>query len=548
VTTVAGAPDVRRIRRASSVVAALSARRAGWQGALWGATFGVVVYGSVTGYTSAYPTVTARRVLQSSIAVNPGAQALLGPAHHLETVAGFTAWRAMGSVMLVGAVWGILASTKQLRGEEDAGRWEILLAGPTTRVGAALQAMAGLAAGLLAMFLTTASAVVLTGRTADAQFTMRSSLFFTVALVSSAALFLAVGALTSQIASDRRHAATLAAAIFGLAFVARMVAAMSTDLAWLRWASPLGWIDELHPLTGSQPIMLIPIALMIAGLVAATALLAGRRDLGASALVAHDERTARTTSLQSAIGLDVRLVAPTAAGWLLGIGSLALVLGLVAKVASRSMSGSARIREILKQLGAHRTGAVSYLGFSFVIIATLVALAAAGQVAATRDEEGEGRVDHLLVRAVSRRRWLAGRLAVATAVIVSSAVVAGLLAWVGAALQDSGVGARLMLEAGANVAGPAMLVLGFGTLLHGVWPRAASVGAYALVAWSFLVEVVGALIKADHWILDSSVLHHIRPAPAAPIEWTSVGVLVALGVGAAVIGLLVFERRDLANA
>ncbi len=36
-------------------------------------------------------------------------------------------------LMVLGAVWGLLTATRLLRGEEDAGRWELLLAGQTTR-------------------------------------------------------------------------------------------------------------------------------------------------------------------------------------------------------------------------------------------------------------------------------------------------------------------------------------------------------------------------------------------------------------------------------
>jgi ABC-2 type transport system permease protein len=220
----------------------------------------------------------------------------------------------------------------------------------------------------------------------------------------------------------------------------------------------------------------------------------------------------------------------------------------VAKVASRSFSGSARIRQILEQLGVHQTGARSYLGFSFVIVATLVALLAAGQVAAARDEEADGRVEHLLVRAVSRPHWLLGRLAVAAAAVVVSSIAAGLAAWAGAALQDSGVSLRLMLEAGVNLVAPALLVIGIGTLVHGVRPHLAGPVAYGVVAWSFLVEMVGSLVKADHLILDTSVLHHIRPAPAAPVDWTSTALLLLLAASTAGAGVLAFVRRDLSGA
>jgi len=52
-----------------------------------------------------------------------------GTAIRIDTVPGFTSWKCLTVLAIMGAVWGILTSTKLTRGEEDAGRWELLLAG-----------------------------------------------------------------------------------------------------------------------------------------------------------------------------------------------------------------------------------------------------------------------------------------------------------------------------------------------------------------------------------------------------------------------------------
>ena len=67
---------------------------------------------------------------------NKATSALFGPAPRLQTVAGFTVFKISMTLMILGAVWGLLTSTRLLRGEEDNGRWELLLAGQTTREGA----------------------------------------------------------------------------------------------------------------------------------------------------------------------------------------------------------------------------------------------------------------------------------------------------------------------------------------------------------------------------------------------------------------------------
>jgi len=143
-------------RSPSTVMARLTAKKAVRSGALWGCFFGICVASSALTYLSSYKTPAAREKLVASFGSNTALASLFGPAHQLQTVAGFTAYKVLGFLSIVGAVWGLLAGTRLLRGEEDAGRWELLLAGQTTRRGAAAQALAGLSAGVAALFAVTA--------------------------------------------------------------------------------------------------------------------------------------------------------------------------------------------------------------------------------------------------------------------------------------------------------------------------------------------------------------------------------------------------------
>jgi ABC-2 type transport system permease protein len=105
-----------------------------------------------------------------------------------------------------------------------------------------------------------------------------------------------------------------------------------------------------------------------------------------------------------------------------------------------------------------------------------------------------------------------------------------------------------LLAAGLNATAPALFVLGVGALVLGVRPRLASAVAYGIVAWSFLVNLVGSVIKGQDWIRDSSLFAHIKLAPSVNPDWGSVAIMVLLGVGAAVVGALAFARRDIEYA
>jgi ABC-2 type transport system permease protein len=119
---------------------------------------------------------------------------------------------------------------------------------------------------------------------------------------------------------------------------------------------------------------------------------------------------------------------------------------------------------------------------------------------------------------------------------------------VGATATGADLSFATLLAAGANLVPAGIFVLGIGTLVHGLAPRVAVAVAYGLVAWSFLLEIVGASLGLSHWLLDTSVLHHIARAPAAPVQWDMATILTAIGIAAALAGALAFTRRDLKGA
>lgn len=534
--------------RATLVVFDRFARTTTRAGTIWGAVFAVYIVASVEGFISTYPTAKSRTGLAQSLGSNAGLQALFGVPRHIDTVAGFTAWRTLAVLVIVGAVWGILTSTRLLRGEEDAGRWEVLLAGPTTRGRAATSALAGMTVGVGTLWLITAAAALLAGLAHDARFGVSASLFFALALTVSAALFMAVGALCSQLAATRRQAAGLAATVLGVSFVLRMVADSGPKLRWLRWATPLGWIEALQPLVHSNLLPLVPIAAttVAAGWFAVT--LAGRRDLGASILPDRDHAPARTRLLSGSLGLAVRLGRGSAVAWLLGVGAGGLLIGLVARAAGDAIAKSDTFGQIQASFGGHSAGAQGYLGIAFVIIAALIGLQAAVLASATREEEAQGHLDNLLVRRVKRAHWLGARLTVAIAALVVVAVASGLTAWIGAASQHAGVPFGKLLLAGVNVVPIGIVVLGLGTFTQGLAPRITSVVVYSLVVSSFLIEIVGGVVRANHWLLDLSLFHHLAPAPATDPRWPANAAFVVIGLGLAAVGTAFFARRDITTA
>ena len=508
---------------------------------IWGVVIGLFVVSNVRAYVAGYPTLAQRQQVSQSL---QSFAILLGPPYHTETVAGFTMWRIMTAAALMGGIWGLRTSTGRLRGDEDEGRWELLLTGRTTRRRAAAEALLGLGVAQGAMFAATLLLTLAAATLPGAHFPPYRSLLFATGLVSGAAMFLAIGALTSQLSANRGQASSLAVAVMGASYAVRMVADSTKSLAWLRWLSPFGWLEELRPLRDPQPIALLPIGALVAVCAGLSIYLAGRRDLNGSILREGAGRLRNVWWLRGPLTLALRLSRGSAMSWLLGAAALSYVEGAVARSAATILTSSPAFAGALRKLGI-RQGAQGYLGAAFLFVAVLIAVMAASQIGAIRDEEGSGRLDNLLVRPVRRAVWFFGRLGVSLALLTLVGLVSGFVTWAAAAAQHTGVPLHKLMEAGINVVAPGVFVLGAGALALGVLPRAASTLAYGIVAYSFLVSLLGAVIKGQDWIRDTSLFSHIALAPGAKPDWFQAGMLVLLGLAMAGLGALAFQRRDL---
>jgi ABC-2 type transport system permease protein len=510
--------------------------------------FGATIASSASAYAGLFPTAASRARIALSFEGNTAWSALFGPLRRLDTVAGYTAYKSGMTVIILGAIWGLLVATRVTRGEEDTGRWELFVAGQTTRARAAVQAAIGLGVGFVALWVPTALLTAGAGASSEVNIGVGASLFFVTSLLAPAAMFMAIGMLVGQLAATRRDANLIGAGVLAASYLIRMAADSDAGLAWLRWVSPLGWIEELRPLTGSRPFAFVPIVALVAVLVVGAIRVARERDLGASVLTSRDTPKPRTFLLGGQAGLTLRLTRPVIAAWIVALFVTGLVFGLVAQAAGTALRGAPGIEEAIERLGGNTSGAASYLGFVFIIAAGLMAIAVAGQVTAARNEEAVGHLDNLLVRPVARWRWLAVRLSVALGLVVVASSLAGLAAWLGALGQHADVGLGELLKAGLNVVPPAVFVLGVGGLAFGLWPRGAIGVVYGLVVWSFIVETFAAAFDSNHWLRDTSPLLHIAPVPAAEPNWTAAAWLVGLGLLAAALGIAAFGRRDLVGA
>jgi ABC-2 type transport system permease protein len=300
-------------------------------------------------------------------------------------------------------------------------------------------------------------------------------------------------------------------------------------------------------------LWLLPIFGLVTACAAATVLLADR-DLGDSLLADKDTARPRMALLDSPLWFALRMSWPAIAGWLTATVVAAVLYSSLAKSTGQAFASSSGLRKFTGQLThvAQRqlqlAGTRVFAGIIFLILMTLIMAYVASALAKVREDEAEGYLDNLVVRSVSRQRWLCGRAGLIFAVLVGAGVLAGMAFWAAAASQHAGLGVHELLLAGINSSAPAALLLGIGLLALGFIPRLTTVVCWGILAWAFLLDMLGSAVKVNHWLMDTSLLHHPALAPAVDPNWRIVGTYLALGCAAALLGGWRFTQRDLQSS
>jgi ABC-2 type transport system permease protein len=490
------------------------------------------------GYRRIYTTQASREDFARSFGENSGLRLLYGEPHNVATVDGYTAWRVGGVLAIAAAAFGVLMAVRALRGEEDAGRTELTLAGIVSRRTAYLSALAAIGVATVILWAAEFAGFAL------GQLPITGSAYLALATVSVIPVFTGIGAVASQLAPSRRIAAEIGGGAVALFFLLRVIADTVAGAGWLRWLTPLGWAEEMRPFAGPRPwVLLLPVVATVL-LLWLAARLGATRDIG-SGLLPERRGGSGMALLSSPTAQALRSQRDSLIAWAGSFGVFAFILGTVASSVSSNGIPAGVNRQVAKLGVGSLTTPTGYLALIFFVYVLGVSLFACAQVGAARREEADQQLETLLALPVGRIGWLTGRLLLAAAAAALICVLTGLLTWAGAAAGGTSVGAWQMLEAGLNCLPTALLFLGVAALAYAVVPRASAAIAYGLLVLTFLWQAVGALVGAPGWLTGLTPFAHIGLVPTQPFQAAAAVVMIGIGVAAAGVGLAVFRHRDL---
>lgn len=506
---------------------------------IWVVVLAGFVVGTASSFAAAYPTPAARQAFVDSVASNPAIRTVLGPVTD-PSIGGLAAWRVGTAGDLLFAVVALVTIVRHTRTEEETGRRELIGSAAVGRHAPLTAALVVTAAANLLVALLIAA-----GMASAAGQPFSGSLALGLSLASIGWIFAAVGGVTAQLTENHRTATGLGLALVGVATVLRIAAdagGPTGDTHWLRWLTPVGWIQRLDPFTDTRWWIFGLVAVVVAVLTATAYALQARRDLGAGLLPDRLGPAAAAPSLRSPLALAWR----QHRGLLLAVTiGFALVGSLLGAVANGAAQAGPQLGPFLAKLGVSNSGQ-ALLVLLIYVFAEVISAYAILVALRPRTEELDGLAEPLLAAPVSRLRWASSHLLVAVVGPVIVVTVLGVTVGIAYGLTTGDVAHPLLATLLAALAKiPAIWVMvGVATALVGLLPRLAAAGSWAALGLVVVLELGWELGRVSDVAFSLSPFSHVYPlaghtSPAALIGLTIVAAaLAAVGLGA-------LQRRDI---
>jgi ABC-2 type transport system permease protein len=503
---------------------------------VWITAIVLLIVTTVQSIKGLYPTQLDLDKAAAASQDNVAAIIFNGPPQGLNTVGGQVAFQTGTFGLILMGLMSVFMLGRLTRGEEEAGRAELLRSLPIGRHSLPASALATVAA----MNVVTGALVTLTLIAFDLPVT--GSVVFGLSFTLFGLFMAAVTAVAAQVSENTRVVYGIGGLVIGLSFVVRAVGDINDGT--LSWLSPIGWAQKARPFAGEiwWPLLLLMAATALAAWLAIG--LSRRRDLGAGLVPPRAGRAHAAPSLGTPIGLATRLQRGAVAGWSAGLIVLAVAYGSITDSINQFVEDNESLSDIIAAQGSG-TLIEQYLAMSFRILALIASAYAIQSVLRIRSEETATHAEQILTTPTSRIRWAGAHVVLAFGGTLTILLLIGVSFGVAdfAVTRDSAAFGQSVV--GAVVYAPAVWVLaGFTVALVGFMPRVA-VWAWGALGVCFVIGMFGQLLGLPSGVKGFSPFEHVPQYPAASLNFIPLAGLLLIAVGLTAFGLGTLRRRDI---
>lgn len=491
-----------------------------------------------------YASPLARSGYASAIGTTPVITAISGSGSGLDSLGGIIA-NELAIILFSGlAIAGIMVATMLTRGNEDAGRLDLITARPVSRL-SALHAAVIITAAML--FVMTAGVLVCfvaigvplvgpeTGTSTPAH---GGALLYAGSVGAYGLVWCGLGFVCGEIASDTQTARKIALSMFFGVYALRIVTISSGIDAW--WATPLGWFDRVEPFAHARILPLVSLAVLGIALIIVATVIHSRRDCGTGLISGSTGSPHGSRRLVSPGGLFLRLTRSTRAVWVaLGLGCGAMFGFLLPEwidVVELNLDS-------LHAFGLHAT-TDSISAMMGLLAALFGAACGISMVSTSASEETEGRLSFFASRPVTVSRiWQTHiGLACGAALLVTVVTLASYLG--SATLSTAHITPWATARDVVPLALPVVLYPALAAALHG-YRRSWHSWVWVIYGCDAIVVFLGDMMSLPAWLTGMFPINSLGTLPGEPVDTTAVAIQVVLMISALMSAVALMRRRDL---
>ena len=489
----------------------------------------------------------------------------LGAPYAMQTPEGYITFRYLEAVLpLLLSFWPILAGARLVRGEEERGMLDVLLATPQPRARLLLEKVTALLIALLLIAVLFALGAVVGEARLGGHADGVRALLAGLNLSLLAFFFGSLALLISQFTTSRGAAAGGASGLLLLALLLD-IAGREVNGSWVQYLSPFYYYNLNRPLIPSfqnQPVaalLLLGLCVLCVGL---SLVLFARRDIGRptfswqrqSARGNHQAMRSLSQAERAVSTRAVSLHTLAAQGWssfwwLLGMVVFCAYILLLVPSIQQAFYKIVQQTPWLQQLFFDtptntNTGVLGTILFAF--LPGLVVIFALTLALKWSSDLENGRLELIFSTPNSRPRILLERYGANVLVVLLAPVLTWLVLLIGALFLNLSINQGRVLAASFSMLPPALITLGLVYALAGRLRYGAVLGIVtAYLALSFLEETLEGVILWPSWIGSLSIFHLYGNPIFQGINWGNFLGMTGVAIVLLVISLVQFRYADI---
>jgi ABC-2 type transport system permease protein len=462
------------------------------------------------------------------------------------------------------SIWGILAGSRILRGQEEIGQLDMLLSLPRSRARVVFEKLSALFVALLLIgAIIGLFAYGGEARITSTKFSFANAMLEGLMIALLAASFASLSVLVSQFTRRRNTAAGITGALFALSIVLNSVSLISPAYDWVGKLSPIYYYRISKPLVEDYGMnwgaaaVLLGMTLVFAGVGTALFL---RRDVGSVIPVAPAGVSLpgmRPTapqggwSLRSLLARAIALELPRALWWALGLGLFYFIFTIITRQIQLNLIDSFKgtsYEPIITALagGQSATGNAFFLSLLTGFIPVLITAMAVTQVNGWERGEAEGQLDLVLATPQTRAKAILTRIGAAgagQALVLAVTFLAILLA---AAIAGLTLDNGKLAQATLGVLPWGLVVLSAGYLLATWLRRSLLVTVLSLaLAISYGIGLAADAAGWPEWVKHLSIYWYYGNPLLTGLNWTAFGVLLGVSAVFTAVAVWGFAAKDI---